>query len=240
MGRLRIEHDIDVVIAQSENVTHGKGMSLAHFNELRSHGIDIFTGGNHTFERADNMRLVADTSRPVTAPGNVNNRKFPAYKIYALGSENIFIASIMGTAYPEASNEHFNNQLKFADELVEIINQQKPTLSIINFHGDLSSQKVTIGHYLDGKVSAVIGDHWHVPTLDHRILPKGTAHVSDVGMCGSLDSSLGASFETVISRWSGKKVKLQIEENGPMQLNGLIMEFDDSVCVVVDRLRTIS
>lgn len=214
-------------------------MSLTHFNELRSYGVDIFTGGNHTFEREDTMKLVADDGRPVTCPGNIMNRKFPAYKIYSIGSETIFVASIMGTAYPEISNKPFYNQLQFADELVEYINQLKPTISIVNFHGDLSSEKVTIGHYLDGKVNAVIGDHWHVPTIDHRILPKGTAHVSDVGMCGSLDSSLGATYETVVSRWSGTKTKLQIEESGPMQINGLIMEFKSQKCINVARLRTI-
>ncbi len=227
------------MIAQSENVSHGKGMSLAHFNELRSHGVDIFTGGNHTFERPDNMRLVADNSRPVTAPGNILKRNFQSYKIFKYEKKAIFVASIMGTAYPEKINEPFTNQLDFADELISYISQQKPDLSIINFHGDLSSQKLTIGHYLDGKVSAVIGDHWHIPSYDHRILPGGTAHVTDVGMCGSLNSSLGATFETVISRWRGKKTKLQIESEGPMQLNGLLMQFKGAVCQKVERIRIV-
>jgi calcineurin-like phosphoesterase len=86
LPRLRIDHDIDIVIAQSENITHGKGLSLNHFNELRRFGVDIFTGGNHSFERKDNCKLVSDDSKPVTAPGNLINNKMPLYKIVTVDS----------------------------------------------------------------------------------------------------------------------------------------------------------
>ena len=86
-----------------------------------------------------------------------------------------------------------------------------------------------MGHYLDGKVTAVVGDHWHVPTADERILPKGTAHVTDVGMCGALNSSLGVSLEVAIKRWhTGEKLKNQLQESGDLQFNAMLIEVDDN------------
>jgi len=228
LSNLRLKHDIDIVIAQSENVTHGKGLSLSHYNELRTHGVDGFSGGNHTFERLDTMRLVADRDKAVTAPLNKLGVTFPKYKLVNSTEGVILIASIMGTVYPDVKNADFTNQLESADYLIKEIKSIKPIASIINFHGDLSSEKVIMGHYLDGKVTAVIGDHWHIPTADYRILPGGTAHITDVGMCGTLDSSLGASFSQVVKRWkTGKKIRLQIEESGPKQINAVIVEVDN-------------
>jgi calcineurin-like phosphoesterase len=94
--------------------------------------------------------------------------------------------------------------------------------TIVNFHGDYSSEKVVIGHYLDGKVTAVIGDHWHVPTADARILPGGTAHMTDVGMCGALDSSLGVAYGSIIPRWhDNRQTKIVLVSSGPKQFNAL-------------------
>lgn len=228
LTNIRLEHDIDLVIAQAENVTHGKGLSLTHYNELRTHGVDGFSGGNHTFERTDTMRLVSDRDKAVTAPLNKLGCNFPKYKIIYSDEGPVFFASIMGTVYPDIKNADFTNQLDSADYLINEIKNINPVASIINFHGDLSSEKVIMGHYLDGKVTAVIGDHWHIPTADYRILPGGTAHITDVGMCGTLDSSLGASFSQVVKRWkTGKKIRLQIEESGPMQINAVIVEVDN-------------
>jgi calcineurin-like phosphoesterase len=95
---------------------------------------------------------------------------------------------------------------------------------VVNFHGDYSSEKVVIGHYLDGRISLVVGDHWHVPTADARILPKGTAHVTDVGMCGALESSLGITYDGVVARWrDGLVTKNELETKGPRQFNALLV-----------------
>jgi calcineurin-like phosphoesterase len=99
----------------------------------------------------------------------------------------------------------------------------------VNFHGDFSSEKVIIGHYLDGRVTAVVGDHWHVPTADAQILPKGTAHMTDVGMCGALDSSLGVTFESVIPRWRDSiQTKNVLQTKGRRQFNAILIESDNT------------
>jgi len=98
----------------------------------------------------------------------------------------------------------------------------------VNFHGDFSSEKLILGHYLDGRVSMVVGDHWHVPTADAQVLPKGTAHITDVGMCGSLDSSLGVTFGSVLPRWrDGLQTRNELETGGRTQFNALLVSIDE-------------
>lgn len=223
---LRIKYDIDVVIAQAENVTHGKGMSLRHYNELEECGVDAFSGGNHTFERQDTMQLVASADIPVTAPANVEGQSsFGNYKLFHHRSgQSVAILSLLGYTIPNGYGESVANPLLVVDTMLPEIVAQQPDAIVVNLHGDVSSEKIMIGHYLDGKVSAVVGDHWHVPTADARILPKGTAHVTDVGMCGALNSSLGVDIDRAIKRWRGEKVKNHMTEGGLLQFNAVLVK----------------
>jgi calcineurin-like phosphoesterase len=101
-------------------------------------------------------------------------------------------------------------------------------VAVVNLHGDFSSEKFILGYYLDGRANIVVGDHWHVPTADADVLPKGTAHMTDVGMCGSLDSSLGVTFDSVLPRWrDGLQTRNILEEKGRMQFNALLTTLDE-------------
>jgi len=122
-----------------------------------------------------------------------------------------------------------DNPLKVIDKILDDTKHVKYIARIVNFHGDYSSEKRVIGYYLDGKVTAVIGDHWHVPTADAFVLPKGTAHITDVGMCGALHSSLGIKLDTIIARWrDGIINRNQLENEGPLQFNAVLIESDNS------------
>ena len=118
-----------------------------------------------------------------------------------------------------------SNPLTAIDDVLQ--NADDVAAIVVNFHGDLSSEKRVIGYYLDGRASVVVGDHWHVASADAMILPGGTAHMTDVGMCGTLHSSLGVSKEIIIARWrDGAKIKNDIAEGPPYQLNGLVASID--------------
>lgn len=221
---LRIKHEIDVVIAQAENVSHGKGMSNKHYNELEEAGVSGFSGGNHTFERIDTMKLVMSPDAPVTAPANVIGESEHVYKIISTPSGTVGIVSLLGYTIPNGYSDITTNPLTEIDNLLPELLQQKLTALIVNIHGDVSSEKVMMGHYLDGKVTAVVGDHWHIPTADARILPKGTAHITDVGMCGTLNSSLGVDIDVSIDRWKGKKVKNKMSDDTSLQFNAVVIK----------------
>lgn len=223
---LRLKHKIDLVIAQAENISHGKGLSPAHFKELQAAGVDFFSGGNHTIERAATKLMLADPSAPVIAPINQKGIE-PAWGAKLIDTQQgpVLVASLLGTIFP--TDMTAGNALTAADELLETYKNKPLAAIIVNFHGDLSSEKRVIGYYLDGRVSAVLGDHWHVPSADAMILPRGTAHMTDVGMCGTLHSSLGVSKETIIARWrDGAKVPNDIAEGPPYQLNGALLTID--------------
>jgi len=215
----------DLIIAQAENVTHGKGMSPAHMRELQEAGVQFFTGGNHTIERPALKPLLEDPAEPVTAPMNQHGIQ-PEWGAKEIETRfgTVQIVSLLGTVFPNLSAPN-RNPLQAMDGL---LSQTGPYVArIVNFHGDWSSEKRVIGYYLDGKVSAVIGDHWHVPTADAMILPQGTAHITDVGMVGTLHSSLGVSINTIVDRWrDGLTNKNDIDETAPYQFNAVIMTID--------------
>lgn len=225
LPRLRKEHNVDVVIAQAENVSHGKGMSPLHMRELQKCGVDIFTGGNHTTERPAIKSLLGDPSEPVLAPTNQDGVD-PSWgaKRIATRHGDILVVSLLGQVFPPVE---VRNPLIAIDEILASPLAVDVAAVVVNFHGDYSSEKRVIGYYLDGRASMVVGDHWHVASADAMILPKGTAHMTDVGMCGTLHSSLGVSKEIIIARWrDGAKVKNDIAEGGPYQLNGLLATID--------------
>lgn len=221
---LRTEYKVDLVIAQAENVSHGKGMTPGHMHDLRAAGVDCFTGGNHTTERPATLGMLDDPRCPVLAPINQPGVK-PTWgmKIVPTLKGDVQVISLLGTVFPNLA-EPMQNPLQTIDRVLEETAKQKLAARIVNFHGDFSSEKRVIGYYLDGRVSAVIGDHWHVPTADAMVLPGGTAHVTDVGMCGTLHSSLGVTKETIIVRWrDGVKNKNDISPDGPFQFNAVLV-----------------
>lgn len=228
LGDLRKEYDVDLVIAQAENVSHGVGMTPQHMAELKSYGVDVFTGGNHTYKKDGLHDFLKDDSQPVIGPANLPISPGKGYKYISTSRGDVLVISILGTIFPLKEHEETSNPLQKIDEILEAENGKRRVATIVNFHADWSSEKIVFGQYLDGRVTAVIGDHWHVPTADARVLPKGTAHISDVGMTGALNSCLGVRTEIIISRWrDGVRNKNDLEDARPWQLNAVLVETDD-------------
>ncbi len=221
------KYKIDVVVAQSENVSHGVGMSKTHFKALKEAGVDFFSGGNHSIERNDTLALIKDNDTPVNGPANLKKNPGPDFKLLQTKYGPIAFVSLMGATFPKGYTRDVSNPLVKVDKILEQLTVQSPVATIVNFHGDLSSEKRVIGYFLDGRVSAVIGDHWHVPSADAMVLPKGTAHVTDVGMCGTLHSSLGVKLNAIIPRWrDGEKNINSIAVKPPFQFNAVLIDID--------------
>jgi metallophosphoesterase (TIGR00282 family) len=225
---LRREYAVDLVIAQAENVTDGKGLSAADFGRLKRAGIDFCTGGNHSFACEDIFPQLNDPAQPVIRPAN-----YPAgtpglgYKYAKTSHGNVLVISLLGKIVGKDADKPMDNPLQVVDRILLAEAKTPHVATVINFHGDYSSEKRIIGYYLDGHVSAVIGDHWHVQSADADVLPKGTAHITDVGMCGSLDSSLGVTIATVVPRWrDGVQTRNVLEYTGRMQFNALLISVD--------------
>lgn len=223
---LRREKQIDLVIAQAENVTEGRGLSVQDYNALQDIGVDFFTGGNWTAYRQETIPLLEDPACPVIRPANYpTGTAGRGWKYVKTAQGEVLVISLLGQIIGKDSGKPCDNPLKVIDQILDQQKGKKLAAIIVNFHGDYSSEKLVIGYYLDGRVSAVIGDHWHIPTADAMVLPQGTAHLTDVGMCGTLHSSLGVKLDKVIPRWRDNiKNKNELETAGPLQFNAALIE----------------
>jgi metallophosphoesterase (TIGR00282 family) len=218
------ERQVDYVIAQGENVSHGKGLQANHARELMDVGVNFFTGGNHSLARPEYLADGSNVLRPanlIDAPGRGSAMMDTPFG-------KILIISLQGQIVGMDAGRVIHNPLETVDKVLEEHKHTKPAAIIVNFHGDFSSEKVVIGQYLDGRVSAVIGDHWHIPTADAQVLPGGTAHITDVGMVGALDSSLGVKTEVIVQRWQDPQahVRNEMEEGGRRQFCAALIDVD--------------
>lgn len=223
---IRKKYSPDIVLAQAENVTNGKSISREDMNLLQGLGIDFFTGGNHTPSNPEIHSALSDPQQPIIGPANMTSCPGPGYKILNTKLGNVLIISLLGST---VGREVFiENPLHAIDVILGSTADEEFIARVVNFHGDYSSEKRIIGYYLDGRASLVVGDHWHVPSADAMVLPKGTAHITDVGMCGSLHSSLGVSLDVVIPRWrDGKLTKNELDDKRPYQFNAVLAEVDE-------------
>jgi metallophosphoesterase (TIGR00282 family) len=228
LPQLRQSEGIDVVIAQAENVTDGKALSQADYERLQKTGVDGFTGGNWTPFRKETLNMLSNESIPVVGPANMLDCPGPGFKYVNSPAGKVLIVSLLGKIVGRDSEKPVTNPIAKIEEILKSQAEVEHIATVVNVHGDYSSEKVVMGHYLDGRVTVVVGDHWHVPTADARVLPHGTAHQTDVGMCGSLDSSLGVTLASVIPRWrDGVKTKNILETEGRLQFNALLVDVDE-------------
>jgi 2',3'-cyclic-nucleotide 2'-phosphodiesterase len=225
---LRKEYAVDLVIAQAENLSDGKGIRPEDFVRLKKAGVDFCTGGNHSFKRDEIFPQLNDPNQPIIRPANYpEGTPGLGYKYAKTAKGDVLIISLLGKIVGKDADLPVDNPLLIIDQILEHEKDTPHVATILNFHGDFSSEKRIIGYYLDGRVTAVVGDHWHIQTADADVLPKGTAHITDVGMCGSLDSSLGVTFDSLVPRWrDGIQTRNILETDGRMQLNALLIEAD--------------
>jgi len=230
LPELRRSKKVDAVIVQAENVTEGRGLSPDDFNRLKKAGVDFCTGGNWTTHREEIFPALNDPAQPIIRPANYpTDTPGLGYKYLTVGSKRLLVVSLLGQIVGRDADKHVDNPLHIIDAILEQENDQPKNGVIVNFHGDFSSEKVVIGRYLDGRVSLVVGDHWHVPTADARILPGGTAHMTDVGMCGVLNSSLGVDYNSIIPRWqTGKPTRNVLATEPPFQFSALLVAVNDA------------
>jgi metallophosphoesterase (TIGR00282 family) len=229
LPELRAERQIDVVIAQAENASDGKGLSLSDYQRLKSFGIDAMSGGDHTVDKPEIFPLLENLAEPIVGPANMRECPGLGYKYVEVNGKRVLFISLLGGVVGRYADREIDNPLQTIDEILHTQADEHKDAVVVNFHGDFSSEKLILGHYLDGRVSVVVGDHWHVPTADVQVLPKGTAHMTDVGMCGSLDSSLGVSFGSVLPRWrDGMQTRNELETTGRTQFNALLVNVDEA------------
>lgn len=225
LPELKNEKQIDIVIAQSENMSTGNGITKKAVTEMQEAGVDFFTGGNHSFKKPEGVELLKDPKnniiRPANYPGKTPGR---GWSVIETPFGDILIINLLGQLFNGPQLDH---PLKAVDAILDENKVEKLVATVVDFHGDLTSEKVGIGFYLDGRVSAVVGSHIHVSTADARILPGGTAHITDVGMTGPVDSILGVKKEIILERWLNQLPnKFENPTTGIVQFSSVLIEID--------------
>jgi len=235
MPALKKKYKADVVIANLENLAHGKGLTSGTLQEVLVTGLDIGTGGNHTFSKPEAEQiygsepniLVRPANYPVGIPGT-GVKRFVITK-YSVTIINLLGEHGMAFLPSESPFTWIERWLKEKHEPADA--------TVLDFHAETTSEKVSMGWYLDGKVTAVIGTHTHVPTADVRVLPKGTGYITDVGMVGLRDSSLGLDKDIAIQRFlTGQKVQWEVPEKGLVAINAVLLRCKNGRTTAVEKI----
>ncbi len=216
------KYDIGFVIANGENATHGKGLNRHHYDELINSGIDVITLGNHYNSKSEISSYI-DKVEFCLRPVNLV-KEFPGdgSAMYDIDGVSIRVTNILGAAF---INEEVNNPYY---SMLEVLSNEPAMINIVDFHGEATAEKMCFALAFDGKVSAVLGTHTHVQTRDYRILNKGTAFISDVGMCGAYDSVLGFEKKSVLGKITyGEKSKFDIPDEGQAIFSAVVIDIDE-------------
>lgn len=225
LPEIQKEYSVDLTIAQAENTTEGKGISPEDFTRLKKAGVDFCSGGNWSLKRDSIIPNLNDPNQPIIRPANYpEGTPGIGFKYANTSQGKVLVVSLVGQIVGRDADNPIDNPLKKIDEILESQKDIERAALVVNFHGDYSSEKVVIGHYLDGRATLVVGDHWHVPTADARVLPGGTGHISDVGMCGALDASLGVKYDSITKRWRDDiRTRNELETEGAKQFNAVLV-----------------
>ena len=216
-------HEIDLVIANAENAAAGFGITKDIGDTILEWGVDVMTSGNHIWDKKEAIDYIAGEPRllrPANYPAGVPGRG--SYVAQTGDGRAVGVINVMGRVFMAQIDDPFAVVLREIEAI-----RHKTRVIIVDFHAEATSEKIAMGWHLDGKVTAVFGTHTHVQTADERILPKGTAYLTDAGMTGPHDSIIGMEIEPSLSRFvTAMPSKFEPATANP-RLNGVIVEADD-------------
>jgi metallophosphoesterase (TIGR00282 family) len=243
LPKIKEKYKPDLVIANCDNAAGGIGVNKSSLDELQGYGIDYFTGGDHVWAIKSFREELYDITLPLVRAYNYEGTdKLPGkfFDIIDLGSKGrVAIITLLGQSFMHASNR---NPFWAIDELLETLHKDIdfPKTIILDFHAETTSEKLCLGNYLKDRITALVGTHTHVPTCDNRIIGN-MAYVTDVGMVGSLDSSLWVDFEIATHNLKYPYRRIyEPEEEGKMVFNSVLITEEDGKATKIERIDVIN
>lgn len=226
--------EVDLVIANGENAAGGFGITMEVCEELYRAGVDIITLGNHTWDNRD-IERVLDEIEPVVRPANYPEGT-PGSGTYLMETKKgilVGVINLLGQVFLDSLACPFRT----ADSCIKHL-RKHTNIIIVDMHAEATSEKIALGWYLDGRVTAVLGTHTHVTTADERILPQGTGYITDVGMTGPIDSVLGIRPDLILKKFLTRRpVRFELA-SGPIELNGVILDInEDGLTASIKRIQ---
>lgn len=232
---LKIQYQADFCLANCENMAAGRGITERTVRELFAVGVDAFTSGNHLWDKKDSHSYLQTEPR-IIKPNNYPDRSYgnPWLLLTSADNKKLAVACLTGQVYMQPCGSPWRH----IDELLPELSKATSAI-LVDFHAEATGEKRTLGYYLDGRVSAVLGTHTHVQTADEEILPQGTAYLSDVGMNGPHDSIIGVQKELIIYKTlSGMPVRFEPAKTGN-QINAVYLEIDETTgkAIHIERIK---
>jgi len=223
LSELKREFDLDLIVANGENAAGGSGITKDVAQELFSAGVDVLTMGNHVWNIREayeyinsEPRIIRPANYPPGTPGNGSNVFETRRKV------KVAVINLAGRVFLQSLDCPFRK----VDEILPRVKKAAQVV-VVDFHAEATSEKIAMGWYLAGRVSAVVGTHTHVQTADERILPGGTAYITDLGMTGPFDSVLGVKKEIVIEKFKSQLPQRFVVASGPYQFNAVMIDIDE-------------
>ena len=218
-----IKNKIDFVIVNGENAaTEGVGITRKICEDFFNCGVNVITTGNHVWDQKDIMNFIDKENRLLRPKNLFEPAPGEGFGIYEITNGlKIGVLNLMGNVFMKKSDDVFETSKKFIDKFKL---KQDYDFLIVDFHGEITSEKNAVGHFFDGKATLVVGTHTHIPTNDARILKKGTAYQTDAGMCGDYDSVIGMNKENSLNRFMKKDSIKHFPANGEASLSGVIVD----------------
>src|SRR5437762_9827390 len=217
------ERQVDLVIANAENIAGGSGITQNLFHKLRSYGVDVMTLGDHVYKKIDIVPTLSSSER-VVRPANLSNDAAgrPWTVVTTNSGVPVAVFCVLGRIYMNLpADDPFAASERVLRDLPENVR-----VCVCDVHAEATSEKVAMGHHLDGKVSFIVGTHTHIPTADARILPNGSAYITDLGMCGPYDSVLGRRKDRVLKYMTTNMPAPFDVATNDVRLCGAIAEID--------------
>ncbi len=227
LRRIIKDKKIDFTIANGENAAeNGKGITQKNFKDLLNSGVDVVTSGNHIWDQKEIIEVISKDKRLLRPSNLLEGQPGNGYGIFQIKDKKIAVINLIGNVFMKKSEDVFFS----AEKILNKIKLKKDAdYIIVDMHAEITSEKQALGHFLDGKVTTLIGTHTHVPTSDTKILKKGTAYQSDLGMCGDYDSVIGMNKENSIKKFfKDDTAKQHFPSNGDATLCGVIVDADDN------------
>lgn len=231
---LREKYNPHIIIANGENAAAGRGITKPIVNEFFDWGIHGITMGNHTWDNKNIFEWIDEEPRIVRPANFHQSAPGKGMAIIQVNGKKLAIINIQGRTYLPPIDDPFTT----AERLIEEAKKITPHI-LVDFHAEVTSEKIAMGWYLDGKASIVLGTHTHVQTNDDRILPEGTAFITDVGMAGSMEGVLGMEKEGVLRRFLTQMPTRFVVDEGKWHLHGIVVDLDDKTgkAKKIDKIR---
>ena len=228
----------DLMIANIENLAHGKGLTLRTLRDISEIGIKLFTGGNHIWAKEDIKEIDSEEKFPIAFPAN-DSRTPKDYlsQSVTINGQKITVLNLVGRTFIQ--DDTLSNPFP---EAMKMIKQFEDDIIILDFHAEATSEKRALGLYLDGKISAMLGTHTHVPTNDAQILALGTGYITDIGMVGSYPSVIGVDSSVIIEKFiNEEQITQRYPDSGQIELNAVLLEIDkdSKKTIAIQNLREI-